>query len=83
MKTSYASSLTFNGMTKHTGEPKQRTPLVWNHIGSVILNMLTLYAVDRGFKPWSGQTKNYEILICCFSAKHSVLKSKNKNRLAA
>jgi hypothetical protein len=38
-------------------------------IGSVMLSMLASSVVDRGFKPWSGQTKDYEIDICCFSAK--------------
>jgi len=27
--------------------------------------------VNRGFEPRSGQTKDYEIGICCFSAKHA------------
>jgi hypothetical protein len=30
--------------------------------------VLTSSAVDRGFEPWSGQTNDYEIGICCFSA---------------
>ena len=25
-------------------------------------------AVDHGFEPWSGQTKDYIIAVCCFSA---------------
>jgi hypothetical protein len=28
-------------------------------------------AIDRGFETRSGQTKDYEIGICCFSAKHA------------
>ena len=32
-------------------------------------------AVDRGFYPWSGQTKDYKIGICCFSPKHTALSS--------
>ena len=35
--------------------------------------------VDSGLEPKSGQTKDYEIDICCFSARHTVLKSKNKD----
>jgi hypothetical protein len=31
-------------------------------------------AVDCGFESRSGQTKNYEIGICCFPAKHAVLR---------
>jgi hypothetical protein len=34
--------------------------------------------VDRGFEPWSGQTKDFKIDICCFSAKHAALRSKSK-----
>ena len=38
--------------------------------------------VDRGFEPRSGQTKDYKIGICCFSAKHAALKRKSKDWLA-
>jgi len=44
--------------------------------------MLPLSAVDRGFEPWSGQTKDYQIGICCFSAKHAALRRKRKEWLA-
>jgi hypothetical protein len=33
--------------------------------------MLVLSAVDRGFQPRSGQTKDYNIGICCFSGQLS------------
>ena len=33
--------------------------------------------VDRGFKPWSSQNKDYKIGICCFSAKHAALRRKS------
>ena len=39
--------------------------------------MLTSNAVDRGFELRSGQTKDYEIDICCFSTKHASLRRKN------
>ena len=39
-------------------------------------------AVDRGFEPRSGQTKDNTIGICCFSAKHPTSKRKNKDWLA-
>ena len=39
-------------------------------------------AVDRGFEPRSGQTKDYEIGICCFFAKHEAARSKIKDYLA-
>jgi hypothetical protein len=44
--------------------------------------MLTSRAVDRGFEPRSGQTKDYKIGICCFSGKHATLRRKNKDWLA-
>ena len=46
--------------------------------GGIMVSVLTSSAVDRGFKPWSGQTKDYEIGICCFSAKHAALKRKQR-----
>ena len=39
-------------------------------------------AVDIGFEPRSGQTKDYKIGICCFSAKHAALRRKSKDWLA-
>ena len=48
-------------------------------IGGVIVIMLAGSAVDRGFESRSGQTKDYTIGICCFSAKHAVLRRKKKN----
>jgi hypothetical protein len=33
----------------------------WNRIGGVMVSMLTSSAVDRGFEPWSGQTKDLKI----------------------
>ena len=47
-----------------------------------MVSMPASSAVDRGFEPLSGQTKYYEIGICCFSAKHAVLRSKSKDWLA-
>ena len=44
--------------------------------------MLTSSAVDRGFEPRSGQTQDYKIGICCFSAKYTALKRKSKYWLA-
>jgi len=37
-------------------------------VGILVSNM-----VDFVFDPWSGQTKDYEIGIYCFSAKHAAL----------
>jgi hypothetical protein len=56
--------------------------LLHNRIGGIIVSMLTSSAVDRGFEPRSGQTKDYEIGICCFSAKHVALQRKSKDSLA-
>ena len=47
-----------------------------------MVSVLVSSAVDRGFEPRSGQTKDCEIGICCFSAKHAALRSKNKDWLA-
>jgi hypothetical protein len=35
-----------------------------------------------GFEPRSGQTKDYKIGICCFSAKHAALRRKSKDWMA-
>ena len=39
-------------------------------------------SVDRGFEPRLGQTKDYKIGICYFSANHATLKRKGKDWLA-
>ena len=36
-------------------------------------------AVDHGFEPQAGQTKGYTNGICCFSTRHTVLRSKGKH----
>ena len=48
----------------------------------VIVGVLASSAVDRVFEPLSGQSKDYKIGMCCFSAKHAVLRRKSKYRLA-
>ena len=53
-----------------------------NHIGGIMVSMLASSVVDRGFELRSGQTKDYNIGICCFSDKHAVLKRKNNDWLA-
>ena len=50
-------------------------------IGDVMISVLASSAVDREFKPRSGETKDYEIGICCFSAKHAALRRKRKDWL--
>ena len=44
-----------------------------------MVSVLASGVVDRGFKPQSGQTKNYKIGICCFSDKQTALKRKGKD----
>ena len=53
-----------------------------NRIGIVMVSVLVSSAVDRGFDPRSGQTKDYKIGICCLSAKHTALRRKSKDWLA-
>ena len=48
----------------------------------MMVNVLTSNAIDRGFESRSGQTKDYKIGICCFSAKHAALRRKMKDWLA-
>ena len=47
-----------------------------------MVRVLASSAVDRGFEPRSGQTKDYKIGICCSSSKHAALKRKSKDWLA-
>ena len=53
-----------------------------DRIGGVMVIVLASSAIDCGFEPRSGQTKDYEIGICCFSAKHTALRRKSKDWLA-
>ena len=46
-----------------------------------MVSVLAVSAVDRGFDHQSGQTKDYKIGICCFSAKHAALRRKSKDWL--
>ena len=48
-----------------------------NRIGGVMASMLASSAVYHGFEPQSGQTKDYQIGICCFSIKHAALRRKS------
>jgi hypothetical protein len=47
-----------------------------------MVSMLASSAIDRGFEPRSGQTKDYKIGICCLSAKHAALRKKSEDWLA-
>ena len=61
---------------------KRQHALILNRIGGVMVSAVTSNAVDRGFESRSGQSKDYKIGICYFSAKHAALRSKSKDRLA-
>ena len=47
-----------------------------------MVSVFSSSAVDRGFESRPGQTKDYEIGICCFSARHTALRRKSKVWLA-
>jgi hypothetical protein len=47
-----------------------------------MVSVLASILVDRGFEPRSGQTKDNNIGICCFCAKHAALRRKSKDWLA-
>ena len=47
-----------------------------------MVRVLASIVVDRGFENLSGETKDYEIGVCCFSVKHIVLRRKSKHWLA-
>jgi hypothetical protein len=56
-------------------------PINLDRIGGPVVSVLASSAVDRGFEPRSGQTKDYKIGICCFSAQHASLRRKSKDGL--
>ena len=47
-----------------------------------MVSVLASSALDRGFEPRSGQTKDFKIGMCCFSANHAALKRRSKDWLA-
>jgi hypothetical protein len=46
-----------------------------------MVSVLASSAIDLVFEPRLGQTKDYKIGICCFSAKHAALRRKSKDWL--
>jgi hypothetical protein len=46
-----------------------------------MVSVLSSSAVDREFESRSSRAKDYEIGICCFSAKHAALRRKSKDWL--
>ena len=47
-----------------------------------MVSVLASSVVDRGFEPRSGHIKDFDIGICCFSAKQATLQRKSKDWLA-
>ena len=47
-----------------------------------MVSVLYSSVVDHGFEHESGQTKDHDIGICCFSTKHAASKRKSKDWLA-
>jgi len=47
-----------------------------------MVSVLASSTVDCEWEPHSGQTKEYKIGICCFSANHAALRRKSKDWLA-
>ena len=56
--------------------------ILCNRIGGIMVSVLASNVVAREFVPRSGQTKDYNICISCFSTKHPALRRKNKDWLA-
>ena len=54
----------------------------YSRIGGIIVSVLASSVMFSGFEARSGQTKDYEIGICCFSAKQTVINRKGKCWLA-
>ena len=55
--------------------------LFFDCIGDVMGSVLPSSMVDQGFEPGSGQTKDYNIGICCFCVKPAALRHKSKIRI--
>jgi hypothetical protein len=51
--------------------------IIYNRIGGVMVSMLASSVVDSGFESQLGQSKDYKICICCFSAKHTALRNQD------
>ena len=56
--------------------------ILFNRIDGVMVIVIALRAVDRGFEPRLGQTKDYKIGVCCLFAKDLPLRKKSKDKLA-
>ena len=47
-------------------------------IGGILYSLLTSSVLESGFEQRLDQTKDYKISICCFSAKHTTLMSRDR-----
>ena len=54
---------------------------MYQSIRDVMASMLASGVLYRGFESGLGQTKDYKIGICCFSAKNAALRRKNQDWL--
>jgi hypothetical protein len=57
---------------------RDRKKQVKNSIGSVMASVIVSSAIGRRFELRPGQNKDYEIGMCCFSAKDATLRRKTK-----
>ena len=55
----------------YTNENNSNYLISKKRIGGVMVSVVGSSEVDRGFEPWSGQTKDYKISICSFSTNHA------------
>ena len=53
-----------------------------DRISGVLVWVLASDVVDSGFEARSGKTRDYKHGICCFCAKHTVLRSKRRDSMA-
>jgi hypothetical protein len=42
-----------------------------------MVSLLAVSVVDHRTEPWSSQTKDYKIGICCFTSEHTALRRKS------
>ena len=56
--------------------------MLFKRISGVMVSVIASSQVDCGFKPCSGQTKDYKTGICCFFAKQATLRRKSKDLVA-
>ena len=79
---SVCPSLTFQPLQSYPCDCLHYYSICVNRIGGVLFSVLDSSYIDRGFELRSGQTKDYNIGICCFSAKNAALRRKSKDWLA-